>query len=137
MTLELLLELVRSGEHAASDYLEDALTTGVTTIGARRAGGGLAGAPFASNVPEALLLAADRDPGLAILEGSGASLPPIAWDAGVIVVPATCPVEYVRGYLGPYRLLRADLAVVTMAGGPALGVGERLPPRCASPAAPG
>ena len=47
------LELVRSGEHAASDYLEDALTTGVTTIGARRAGGGLAGAPFASNVAEA------------------------------------------------------------------------------------
>jgi cyclic 2,3-diphosphoglycerate synthetase len=48
-------------------------------------------------------------------------LPPIAWDAGVIVVPATCPVEYVRGYLGPYRLLRADLAVVTMAAGPGLG----------------
>ncbi|MGZ8620713.1 MAG: cyclic 2,3-diphosphoglycerate synthetase, partial [Actinomycetota bacterium] len=40
--LERLLELVRSGQHAASDYLEDALTTGVTTIGARRAGGGLA-----------------------------------------------------------------------------------------------
>ena len=28
------------GRHAASDYLEDALTAGVTTIGARRAGGG-------------------------------------------------------------------------------------------------
>jgi cyclic 2,3-diphosphoglycerate synthetase len=106
VTLETLLELVRSGEHAASDYLEDALTTGVTTVGARRAGGGLAGAPFASNVPEALRLAADRDPGVVILEGSGAALPPIAWDAGVIVVPAT---------------LRADLAVVTMADGPALG----------------
>jgi cyclic 2,3-diphosphoglycerate synthetase len=38
----------------------------------------------------------------------------------VIVVPATCPVEYLRGYLGPYRLLRADLAVVTMADGPGL-----------------
>ncbi len=121
VTLDALLELVRSGQHAASDYLEDALTTGVTTVGARRAGGGLAGAPFASNVPEALRLAADRDPGVVVLEGSGASLPPIAWDAGVIVVPATCPVEYVRGYLGPYRLLRADLAVVTMAQGPALG----------------
>ena len=44
--LERLVELVRAGEHAASDYLEDALTTGVTTIGARRAGGGLAGEPF-------------------------------------------------------------------------------------------
>ncbi len=121
VTLDTLLGLVRDGRHAASDYLEDALTTGVTTIGARRAGGGLAGAPFATNVSEALLLAAARDPGVVLLEGSGASLPPVAWDAGVIVVPVTCPAEYVRGYLGPYRLLRADLAVVTMAGGPGLG----------------
>jgi cyclic 2,3-diphosphoglycerate synthetase len=120
VTLESLLDLVRDGQHAASDYLEDALTTGVTTIGARRAGGGLAGAPFATNVVEALGLAAARDPGVVVLEGSGASLPPVAWDAGVIVVPATCPVEYLRGYLGPYRLLRADLAVVTMAAGPGL-----------------
>lgn len=121
VTLQTLLGLARDGEHAASDYLEDALTTGVTTIGARRAGGGLAGAPFSTNVVEALQLAAARAPGVVILEGSGASLPPVAWDAGVIVVPASCPVEYVRGYLGPYRLLRADLAVVTMAGGPDLG----------------
>ena len=63
--LERLVELVRAGEHAASDYLEDALTTGVTTIGARRAGGGLAGEPFVTNVPEAAALAAERDPGLA------------------------------------------------------------------------
>ena len=63
-----LLALVRSGEHAASDYLEDALTTGVTTIGARRAGGGLAGAPYATNVREAAELGVragrrDVDPG--------------------------------------------------------------------------
>jgi cyclic 2,3-diphosphoglycerate synthase len=121
VTLETLLDLARDGQHAASDYLEDALTTGVTTIGARRAGGGLAGAPFATNVVKAIGLAAARAPGIVILEGSGASLPPVAWDAGVIVVPATCPVEYVRGYLGPYRLLRADVAVVTMAAGPGLG----------------
>ncbi len=120
VSLETLLALARDGEHAASDYLEDALTTGVTTIGARRAGGGLAGAPFATNVVEAVQLAAARNPGVIVLEGSGASVPPIAWDAGVLVVPATCPVEYVRGYLGPYRLLRTDLAVVTMAGGPGL-----------------
>jgi cyclic 2,3-diphosphoglycerate synthetase len=66
-------------------------------------------------------VAAERDPGLLILEGSGAALPPIAWDAGILVVPAACPAEYLRGYLGPYRLLRADLAVVTMARGPGLG----------------
>ena len=37
--LDALIELVRVGQHAASDYLEDALTTGVTTIGARRSRG--------------------------------------------------------------------------------------------------
>jgi cyclic 2,3-diphosphoglycerate synthetase len=115
VSLEHLLDLVRGGHHAASDYLEDALTTGVATVGARRAAGGLAGAPFATNVPEALAIAAARDPGVVILEGSGAAVPPVAWDAGVLVVPATVPLEYVRGYLGPYRLLRTDLAVVTMA----------------------
>ncbi len=52
---------MRDGQHAASDYLEDALTTGVTTIGARRAGGGLAGAPYATNVREAAELAAALD----------------------------------------------------------------------------
>jgi len=119
--LDTLIGLVRAGQHAASDYLEDAMTTGVTTIGARRAGGGLAGAPFASNVDAAVARAAARDPGLLILEGSGAAVPPIAWDAGILVVPATCPLEYLRGYLGPYRLLRADLAVVTMASSPGLG----------------
>ena len=66
-------------------------------------------------------LAAERDPGLAHPGGERGLVPPIAWDAGVLVVPATCPPEYVRGYLGPYRLLRADLAVVTMAGGPVSG----------------
>jgi cyclic 2,3-diphosphoglycerate synthetase len=121
VTLDALLALVQAGEHAASDYLEDALTTGVTTIGARRAGGGLAGAPFASNVEDAVAIAAERRPGLLLLEGSGSALPPVAWDAGVLVVPATCPVEYVAGYLGPYRLLRADLAVVTMGSSPVPG----------------
>jgi cyclic 2,3-diphosphoglycerate synthetase len=121
VTLEMLLELVARGAHAASDHLEDAITTGVTTVGARRAGGGLAGAPFASNVVEAVALAASFDPGLLICEGSGASVPPIAWDAGILVVPAACPVDYVSGYLGPYRLLRVDLAVITMGGSPGLG----------------
>jgi cyclic 2,3-diphosphoglycerate synthetase len=119
VTLERLLELVRAGEHAASDYLEDAITTGVTTIGARRAGGGLAGRPFATNVREAADLAVARGAGIVVLEGSGAAVPPIPWDAGVLVVPATLPPEYLGGYLGPFRLLLADLVVVTMGRSPA------------------
>lgn len=119
--LHRLVELMAAGEHAASDYLEDALTTGVTTIGARRAAGGLAGAPYVTNVREAAELAASRRPGLVILEGSGSAVPPVPWDAGVLVVPASAPPEYLGGYLGPYRLLLSDLAVVTMASSPAAG----------------
>ena len=52
-TIDDLLALSRSGRHAASDYLEDAALAGVVTIGCRRAGGGLAGAPFVSNVTRA------------------------------------------------------------------------------------
>ena len=59
-----LLERVRRGEHAASDFLEDAVTSGVTTIGARRAGGGLAGRPYATNVREAAELAVGHGPRL-------------------------------------------------------------------------
>ena len=113
-----LVRLVAQGEHAASDYLEDAVTTGVTTVGARRAGGGLAGAPYTSNVPEAADLAASLHPGIVIVEGSGSAIPPVPWDAAVLVVPATAPPEYLGGYLGPYRLLRSDLVVVTMASDP-------------------
>jgi cyclic 2,3-diphosphoglycerate synthase len=121
VTVHTLVELVRAGQHAASDYLEDAMTTGVTTIGARRAGGGLAGVPYATNVRQAAELAVARDPGLVVLEGSGAALPPVPWDAGILVVPAAAPPEYVGGYLGPYRLLRSDLVVVTMVSGPLAG----------------
>jgi cyclic 2,3-diphosphoglycerate synthase len=119
VTLERLLELVRRGRHAASDYLEDAVTTGVTTIGARRAGGGLAGRPVATNAREAAELAVSLGAGLVVLEGSGAAVPPVPWDAGILVVPATLPEEHLAGYLGPFRLLLSDMVVVTMGHSPA------------------
>jgi cyclic 2,3-diphosphoglycerate synthase len=122
VTLASLEDLARSGRHAASDYLEDAVTAGVPTIGARRVGGGLAGAPFASNVRAAAELAAGRRPGVVLLEGSGACIPPIPWDAGILVVPVSAPPEYLGGYLGPLRLLLSDLVVFTMAGSPTEGL---------------
>jgi cyclic 2,3-diphosphoglycerate synthetase len=121
VSLERLQTLVASGRHAASDYLEDALTTGVTTVGARRVGGGLAGAPVASNVAAAADVAVARGAGVVILEGSGSAIPPVPWDAGILVVPATAPAEYLGGYLGPFRLLLSDLVVVTMATAPDIG----------------
>jgi cyclic 2,3-diphosphoglycerate synthase len=114
-----LLDLVESGHHAASDYIEDALTSRVTTIGCRRVGGGLAGAPYASNVLEGARIAEDRDEDLVILEGSGAAVPPVRTRTGLVCVPATAAADDVRGYLAPLRLLLADLAVVTMADDPA------------------
>jgi cyclic 2,3-diphosphoglycerate synthase len=119
--LEQLLDLVEAGEHAASDYLEDAVTTGVTTIGARRAGGGLAGRPLVTNVRAAADLAVARGAGLVILEGSGSAVPTVPWDAGILVVPAAAPPEYIGGYLGPFRLLLSDLVILTMAGSPTAG----------------
>ncbi|MDP9341962.1 MAG: 2,3-diphosphoglycerate synthetase [Actinomycetota bacterium] len=121
VTVESLLDLVRRGQHAASDYLEDALFTGVPTVGARRSGGGLAGAPFVTNVREAADLALELGAGVIILEGSGSAVPPIPWDAAVLVAPAQVPEEYIGGYLGPFRILLSDLFVVTMASGPSSG----------------
>ena len=122
MDLGRLLDLARSGHHAASDYLEDALTTRVTTIGARRAGGGLFGGPYVSNMAEAAHLAEERRPGLVILEGSGAAVPPVPWDAGVLVAPVGSPREATLASLGAsFRVLLSDLVVFTMADGPRVG----------------
>lgn len=110
-----LLELADEGLHAGSDYVEDALTSGVATIGCVRVGGGLAGATVYSNVPDAARIAEGREEDLVILEGSGASLPDVAADVGVMCVPADIEARELDEYLGAYRLLLADLAVVTMA----------------------
>ena len=104
---------------AASDYLEIAATSGVTTVGARRAGGGVAGRPAFTNVRAAAELAVGLGARILIVDGSGASVPTFPWDAGVLVVPSTVPPEYLGGYLGPFRLLLSDLVVVTMASSPA------------------
>jgi cyclic 2,3-diphosphoglycerate synthetase len=119
VTVEGLLELARDGRHAASDYLELSLTTGVTTVGARRAGGGLAGRAMSTNVRDAAELAVGLGARTLIVDGSGASVPPFPWDAGILVVPSTVPAEYLGGYLGPLRLLLSDLVVVTMGHSPA------------------
>ena len=122
-TVDRLVELARGGAHAASDYLEDAVSAGVPAVGARRCGGGLAGRPFVTNAVEAARVAASMDTDLVILEGSGSSIPPLPWDAGIMVAPASVPEEYLAGYLGPLRILLADLIVVTMATGPSTGPG--------------
>ena len=109
-----LLAMADSGKHAASDYVEDALLGRVPTVGCRRCGGGLAGGVEISNVAEGIELANELPGDLALLEGSGSSIPPCHADATLLVVPASIPEEYLAGYMGPYRLLLADFVVVTM-----------------------
>jgi cyclic 2,3-diphosphoglycerate synthase len=112
--VEDLLRRARAGQHAASDFLEDAALAGVTTVGARRCGGGLAGATYLSNVAEAARIAEEQTPGLLLVEGSGAAAPPIRSDRTVLVTSARRPASEIRGGLGPVRVLGADLVVVTM-----------------------
>lgn len=108
-----LLALSRAGAHAASDYLEDAAFARVTTVGARRCGGGLAGAPFVSNAVAAARLAASLGTDLVLLEGSGTAIPPVEARARILVVGAAQDPELVAGYLGAYRILISDLVVLT------------------------
>jgi len=109
-TLDDLLALSRSGRHAASDHLEAAALAGVPAIGCRRAGGGLAGAPFFSNVLEGAQLAAQLDPELLVFDGSGAALPPVEADARILV---TNGAHDARAGLNAYRFLVSDLVVDT------------------------
>jgi cyclic 2,3-diphosphoglycerate synthetase len=115
MSLEGLLELSRDGRHAASDYLEDAVLAGVTTIGCRRCGGGLAGAAAVSSVLEGARLAAEREPDLVIFEGSGAAFPPVATARRILVANAAIEPQLLTGYLNSYRVLVSDLLVLAMA----------------------
>lgn len=114
-TVEALLALSRDGRHAASDHLETAALAGVQTVGCRRCGGGLAGAVFTSNVLEGAQVAAGLDPDLVLFDGSGAALPPIATDRTIAVVGGHQRPAVAAGYLNAYRLLRADVVVLTMA----------------------
>jgi cyclic 2,3-diphosphoglycerate synthetase len=111
--LDALLARTREGLHGASDHLETAALTGVPTVGCRRCGGGLAGAVGAANVLEGVELARTLDPELLLLDGSGAALPPVDADARVLVIPAHQPPEVATGFLNAYRILLADLVVLT------------------------
>jgi cyclic 2,3-diphosphoglycerate synthetase len=105
-SLDDLLAIAEAGGHAASDYLEDAALAGVRTVGCRRVGGGLAGAPAESNVAAGARLAAALAPGLIVFEGSGSCIPPVEVDATVCIVGPGQPEP-----LAEYRLLRSDLVL--------------------------
>ena len=114
-TLEALLEISRAGRHAASDYLETAALAGVPTIGCRRAGGGLAGQVFTSNVSRGAELVEERGADLALFDGSGAAIPPVAVQGRILVVG---PGQDATAYLNAYRVLISDLVLLVGGGDP-------------------
>jgi cyclic 2,3-diphosphoglycerate synthase len=99
-----LVALSRSGRHAASDHLETAALARVPTVGCRRAGGGMAGAPFSSNVLEGARVAAGLAPDVVVFDGSGAAVPPIATTARILVA-------HDRSGLNAYRALISDIVL--------------------------
>jgi cyclic 2,3-diphosphoglycerate synthetase len=107
-SVEELVARSRAGRHAASDHLEIAALAGVPTIGCRRAGGGLAGAVFTSNVVEGARLAAERKPDVVVFDGSGAAIPPIDVDRRVLVVGRG---QEADRYLNTYRRLISDVVI--------------------------
>jgi cyclic 2,3-diphosphoglycerate synthase len=115
---EFLLSELDKGLHAASDHYEDALVSGVLTVGSRRCGGGMAGEPFVSNCVEAARVADSLAAEVVIMEGSGSSIPPVATDAAVCVIGAAQEIEEALGFLGSYRLLISDGVIITMAEEP-------------------
>ncbi len=106
--VEALVALSRSGRHAASDHLEIAVVGGVPTIGCRRAGGGVAGRPFVSNVGDGARLAVERGAELIVFDGSGTAIPPVAADRRVLVVG---PGHDLDAPFNLYRRLVSDLVV--------------------------
>jgi len=114
LTPSYLLKQADSGKHAASDHWENALISRVVTVGCRRCGGGMAGAPFVSNVVRGAEIANTLDADFIIMEGSGVTLPPVHTDRNVVIVGAHQPIEFIRGYFGPFRILIADLIFVMM-----------------------
>ncbi len=114
ITPQYLLGLSNSGLHASSDYIEDALVSGVNTVGSRRCGGGFGGKVFISNVREGVLLAHKLNPELIILEGSGASLPDVRAHVNICVIGANQEWDDIIGYLGIYRIMISEMIVITM-----------------------
>jgi cyclic 2,3-diphosphoglycerate synthetase len=115
---DFLLMEADKGLHAASDHYEDALIAGVVTVGSRRCGGGMAGEPYVTNCVDAARLADSLPADAVIMEGSGASVPPVATDLAVCVISAAQDMEESLGYLGSYRLLISQGVIITMAEEP-------------------
>jgi cyclic 2,3-diphosphoglycerate synthetase len=113
LTPEFLMAEVKQGRHAASDCYEEALLTGLPTIGCFRAGGGLAGSPFYTTVHKGAEIANSLECDIQIYEGSGNTAPPVRLDARLLVVGTSQPLPSPDEPFGPCPVSAADVIVVT------------------------
>jgi len=114
LSAEFLLSVADQGKHAASDYYQEALLAGITTVGARRCGGGMVGKPFYTTEVEAVRVANKLPIDFIIVEGSGTTVPTVLNDAVELVISATTPLSHVTDFFGPYRVKISELVVITM-----------------------
>lgn len=114
ITPQYLMEQSNKGVHAASDYWEDALMGRILTIGCRRAGGGMVGEAFITNMKKGAELANEVEADFVIMEGSGAAIPPIRTNRYIVLVGANQPLINIEKFFGPFRIKMADLVVITM-----------------------
>ncbi len=104
------------GRHAASDCYEDAVLAGVTAMGCRRCGGGLAGAAVRrQRARRRCRCWSERRGPWPLFEGSGSVVPPVRVRRDAVRGRRLAAGRYVTGYLGTYRLLLSDLLVLTSA----------------------
>ncbi len=111
--VEKLLEISKSGSHAASDHWEDAFLSRVLTIGCRRCGGGMSGNPFMSNVIEGARITNSIPQDFVIMEGSGPTLPPVETEKNILVIGADQPIDTSVRMFGEYRILLSDFIIIT------------------------
>jgi cyclic 2,3-diphosphoglycerate synthetase len=125
ITPQYLLDISRKGMHASSDYIEDALFSKVDTVGCRRCGGGFGGKFFLSNISQGVKLCEKTNPDIIIVEGSGASVPPVKTDRCICLIGADQEWGSIAGYLGIYRILISDMVILTMCEEP-VATGQKI-----------
>ena len=84
----------------------------------------MGGNPFFSNVVEGARIADELPGEVVVMEGSGATFPPVATDSRIVIAGAGQPLENIIRFYGEYRILISELAIVTMCEEPVASPGK-------------
>jgi len=118
LTPNALVAIADKGLHAAADHYENALFSGVTAIGSRRAGGGFSGRPFFTNLHAAIKLASKMKATWYLFEGSGTDAPPVEPSGKIVLISASTEPAALLTPFNRVRVRVADIAVLVHAEPP-------------------